>query len=147
MADPISTVSGGISVAQGIFNFLGYIKGIANSDVISAYFNRDGTRTQGSEKIEIERHTDEKSSEVWWYSVKPLTDYTFVRIPVVASGIQEMLGRISGESNPDSRYWRWVALPKPNVIIGGNYTPPNAKVDFIIVGYKAKAIIKHFSQK
>ena len=79
--------------------------------------------------------------------MKPIPDYTFVRIPVAGSGLQELLGHVAGESDPDYRYWRWVALPKPNVIVGGNYDPPNAKVDFMIVGYKPKAVIKHFSSR
>lgn len=147
MVDPISVVSGGISITQSILHFLGYIKGLATSDVISAHFSWDGTRAEGSDKIEIEKHTEEKSPETWWYTVKPLPDYMFVRIPLTASGIQELLGCVSGESNPDSCYWRWVALPKPGVIVGGNYTPPNAKVDFMVIGYKPKAVIKHFSQQ
>ena len=58
-----------------------------------------------------------------------------------------MFGQEERESNPDSRYWRWVALPMSGVIMGGNYTPPNAKVDFMVIGYKPKAVIKHFSQQ
>ena len=145
MIDPISATSGGVAITQGILHFLGYIKGIASSDVISAYFSWDGTRVEGDDKIEVEKHKDEDCHDTWWYAVKPLPDYTFVRIPVTASGIQELLGRVSGESNPDSSYWRWVALPEPGVIVGGNYTPPNAKVDFMVIGYKPKAVIKHFS--
>lgn len=145
MVDPISAISGSVAIGQNIFSFLGYIKNLATSDVISAYFRWDGTLAEGSGKIEIEKHTEEASPETWWYSVKPLSEYTFVRIPLTASGIQELLGLVSGEINHDSCYWRWVALPNPGVIVGGNYTPPNAKVDFIIIGYKPKAIIKHFS--
>ena len=131
--DPIGTLSGGLSIGQGILQFLGYIKNIARSDVISAFFDWNGERTTGSDKIEIEKHPQENSAAIWWYSVKPLSEYTFVRIPVVGSGIQELIGTVVGEENDDARFWRWVALPKPNVIVGGNYDPPNAKVDFIVV--------------
>ena len=147
MIDPISLASGGIAITQGTLHFLGYIKGVATSDVISAYFSWDAERVEGTDKIEIQKYTEEESPETWWYSVKPLPDYTFVRIPVMASGIQEVLGHVVGESNPDSRYWRWVALPQPGTIVGGNYKPPNAKVDFMVIGYKPKAVIKHFSQQ
>lgn len=143
--DPISAISGGIAIGHGIYQYLGYIRNVASSDVISAYFNSNGERTAGSDKIEIEKHSQGENATTWWYSVKKQPEYTFVRIPVISSGIQELIGTVVGENNADARIWRWVDLPAPNVIVGGNYIPPNAKVDFIVVGYKPNALIKHFS--
>ena len=60
MIDPISAASGGMSIAQGILQFLAYIRDIAGSDVISAYFSWDGQRIQGEEKLEVEKHQNEK---------------------------------------------------------------------------------------
>ena len=128
-----------------IYQSLGFIKTLANSDVISASFDSIGGRTAGSNEIEIEKHSEAETPDVWFYSVKPRPEYTFVRIPVISSGIQELIGSVVGENNADARFWRWVDLPAPNTIVGGNRMPPNVKVDFIVVGYKANALIKHFS--
>jgi len=138
-------ISGGIAVAQGVLQFLGYIRGIRDSNVISALFRWDGTRIEGSEKIEIEKHPKEGQDNIWWFSVKEVPEYTFVRIPVIESCVQELAGLVGGEKNPDTRYWRWVAQERRGVIVDGQYEPPNLKVDFLVVGYRPKALIKHFS--
>ena len=127
--EELSLVGTGFTVAQGILQFLGYIKSIASSDVISGYFNWNGEQIEGNENIVIERHPGEDPA-AWFFSVKPIQDYTFVRIPVTPSGIRELLGKPVEDSNFDSRYWRWVALPKPNVLVGGNYTPPKCEGGF-----------------
>lgn len=92
----------------------------------------------------MEKH---ENGPVWWFSVKESPGYSFVRIPLIQSGVYELLGMIEGEANPDARYWRWVAQVRQGVIIGGGTEPPNAKVDFIIVGYRPRALIKHFSSR
>ena len=145
MSDPISTISGGVSIAGGVVQFLDFIKSIAGSNVISGYFKYDGTKVEGSDKIVVELHPFEKCKEVFWLSVRALEDYAFVRIPINESCVHELIGTKGGEKLPNPRYWRWVAKPPPNVIVGGNYTPPNVKMDFIVIGYRPKAIIKHFS--
>lgn len=145
MPDPISTISGGLSIAGSIVQFLDFIKNIAGSDVISGYFKFDGTKVEGSDKIVIELHPVEECKEVFWLSVRSFEDYAFVRIPINESCVHELIGTEGGEKLPNPRYWRWVAKPRPNVIVGGNYTPPNVKMDFIVIGYRPKAIIKHFS--
>ena len=77
----------------------------------------------------------------------PLEDYAFMRIPVVDSGVHELLGLVAGEENPNADYWRWIATTRPGVIVGGQKDTPNAKVDFVVVGYRPKAIAKHFSSE
>ena len=151
--DPFTIINTSIAVYStlySVFSYLSIIKGIANSDIISTYFNWNGNIKEGNRKIEINKHFigDDKMS--WFYSVKPIEDYTFIRIPLASSGIHELLGYIQDEENsnreyPDYLYWRWIAIPHPNVIVDGKFTPPNVRVDFIIIGYKPKAIIKHFS--
>ena len=82
---------------------------------------------------------------MWWFSVKDLADYTFVRLPVIESCTHELVGCVGGDKNPDPRYWRWVAQERQGVIVGGQSSPPNVKVDFMVVGYRPKALIKHFT--
>lgn len=84
---------------------------------------------------------------VWWFSVKNVPDYVFVRIPLVESCAHELVGLVPGEKQPDALYWRWIAPVVPGRIYGGGQEPPNLKVDFMVFGYKPKALIKYFSTK
>ena len=145
MSDPISVISSSFTTTESFVKFFDSIKSIAGSNVISGYFKYDGTKVEGSDKIVIEVHSDEKCKEVFWLSVQALDDYAFVRMPINESCVHELIGIVDGKKLPNPRYWRWVAKPRPNVIVGGNYTPPNVKMDFIVIGYRPKAIIKHFS--
>ena len=142
----ISSISGGINVAKGILSVLEFVRNLADSSVISGYFRYDGTRVEGSESIEIELHPANGNPAVWWFSVKPVPDYVFVRIPIVESCAHEQVGTVVGEKQPDALYWRWIAPVLPGRIYGGE-EPPNLKVDFLVFGYKPKALIKHFTTK
>ena len=144
-SDILAAAGAGVEIAGGTLQFLTFVRNLAESNVASAYFRYDGTRVDGSDKIEIELHSQTEQPEAFWLRVKPLDDYVFVRVPINASGVQELIGTIKGDALPDPSYWRWVALPSPNVLVGGNYVAPTAKVDFIIIGYRPKAVLKHFS--
>ena len=145
MIDP-STITGGIAVAQRGWALLEYVRSVVGADVIGAYFKHDGTRIEGSKKLEIESHRSAANPAIWWYSVKPIENYAFVREPVTPSCALEIVGQVVGETLPDSRFWRWVAPVLPGRIYGGD-DPPNLKVDFMVFGYRPKALLKHFNQK
>jgi hypothetical protein len=140
------TISGTISIAKGIYQVLEFIRGVTGSAVIAAYFRYDGTKVEWSEKIEIQLHPDEKNRAIWWYSVKPVEEYVFVRVPVVESCAHELIGKIAGEALPDAKFWRWVAPILPGRVYGGA-EPENLNVDFLVFGYKPKALIKHFGPR
>jgi len=134
----------GVSLTKDTFQFLNFLKGIVGSDVISAYFRYDATKVEGSSKIEVELiKTD--ADEVFWLTVNPTEDYTFIRFPLNDSGCEERIGTVNGEILPNPNYWRWVQAARSGTIVDGRHDPANAKVDFVVVGYKPKAIIKHFS--
>ncbi len=135
----------GISITKDIFQFLNFLKGIVGSDVISAYFRYDATRVKGSSKIKVKLHTTE-TNEVFWFTVKPIEDYIFIRFPLNDSGCEERIACVNDEILPDPNYWRWVQAARTGTIVNGTHEPANAKVDFIVVGYKPKAIIKHLSR-
>ncbi len=65
-------------------------------------------------------------------------------MPVIQSALYELLGSIKGEDNPDARIWRWVANQEQGTIVDGGWIPPSVKVEFVVIGYRAKAITKHF---
>ena len=141
----IGIVSGGLSLAKGVYQALDFIRGLANSDVLSGYFRYDGIWVEGSVRIEIELHPVESNKAIWWYSVKSVEDYVFVRVLVVESCAHEIVGQAAGEPMPDARYWRWTAPVLPGRLYGGEAV--NLKVDFLVFGYKPKALIRHFSSK
>jgi len=140
----ISTITAGVGLAQATYKSFQFLKEVAGSDVISAYFWHHGERIEGSEKIEIEIHKDASNEAIWWYSVKPVDDYVFVRIPIIESCTHELVGTIAGEPNPNAMYWRWIAPVLPGRLYGGA-DPSNIKVDFLVFGYKPKALLKHFA--
>lgn len=139
----LSTVSAGVELGKGVWALLEYVRSVAGTAVISAYFKHDGTRVEGSDKIAVELHPQAGKSTVWWYSVRPLDDYTFLRACVNPAAAYEIIGQEVGEPLPDSRYWRWIAPTLPGRIYGGG-DPPNLKVDFLVFGYRPKALLKHF---
>lgn len=141
----VAIVSAGVTISQGVFQVLDFIKGVTSSDLISAYFAYNGSRLEGSDKIEVERVQSKDNSRTWWFYVKPVEGYVFVRHPVIQSCVQEIVGQKVGEDNPDAEFWRYVALERQGVIVDGVATPINVKVNFVVVGYKPKALLQHFS--
>lgn len=139
MPDPFSVFSG----ARDLWSFLSFLRGVAGAHVIAAQFKWDGTRVDGSEKIKINKHREQEFPDRFWYEVEGLDDYTFIRFPVVESCAQELVGMVKGQKNPDARYWRWVAPVPPGAIVSGEH--PNLMVDFVVVGYRPKALLKYFT--
>jgi hypothetical protein len=139
MADPLA-ISGSV---RDLWQFLTFLRGVAGADVIAGQFKWDTTRVEGSSKINIRTHREEEHPNRFWYEVEPIEDYTFLRFPVVESSAHELVGTIKGQSNPDARYWRWVAPVPPGAIAGGER--PNLMVDFVVVGYRPKALLRYFS--
>lgn len=143
MLDPISVISGGISIVKDLWQFLSFARDVAGADVISAYFKWDGTRLEGSERIIVEKHEDESDPNSWWFSVQDESEYVYVRYPVVQSCAYELVGQVPGGAHPDARYWRWVPPVPPGAIAGPNRQ--NLAVNFIVVGYRPKALVQYFS--
>jgi hypothetical protein len=143
MADVISTVSGGLAIGQSILQFLSYVRDVKDARVISALFDPEANLKHGDKKIRVLRHEHEDET-VWWYEVEDFEDYSFVRFPVVGSGIVEMIGSRQDAKNPYARFWRWVGGGLPGRIYGGG--SPNVRVDFVVVGYRPTALVQHFTQ-
>jgi len=138
----LSEIQGGVGLTKDLFGFLSWIKSIAGSDVISAYCRYDGTKVSGSELIEIEMHATD-SKDLFFLSVKEIKDYVFVRFPINDAGCYEQIGQHKDEY-PDPKYWRWVPSPRKGIVVDGDFMPRNAKVDFIVIGYRPNAIIQQY---
>jgi hypothetical protein len=134
----------GTAVAPPLWQILKRIKG---SGVISAYFDAHGKRIFGSDEIEVEDNEVADAPQgggLWWFSIKPLEDYVFTRLAVGADAAIEQYGTVTGTPNADPRYFRWIAPVLPGRIYGGD-SPPNALVEFVVIGYKPKALVREFS--
>ncbi len=134
----------GISLAKDAFGLINFVKGLVGSEVVSAYYRWDTTKVHGSEKIVVELIKSDQD-DMFWFNVKPIEDYVFIHFPLNDAGCEELIGTEVGATLPDPNYWRWVQSARSGTIVGGNNTPPNAKVDFVVVGYKPKAITKYLS--
>ncbi|MEQ8693977.1 MAG: hypothetical protein RIC85_01440 [Gammaproteobacteria bacterium] len=142
----LTSMSAGLSAAKDTWSLLTFLTDKVGISVISAYFRYDGTRVDGSEKIAIQLHPIEDEPSIWWYSVKPRKDYVFLREPVNPGSAVELVGTVQGEKQPDAHYWRWIGPTLPGRI-WGDKEPPNLRMDFLVFGYRPKALIKHFSRK
>ena len=140
----IQEVASGASLTKDFFQYLNFLKGVVGADIISSYHRYDGTKVEGSNKIDIELSTT-KSPEVFYFNVKPVNNYVFVRFPLNSAGCEEEIATVKGQVLPDPNIWRWMQSARSGVIVGGQYVPPNAKVDFVVVGYRPKALIKYLT--
>ena len=142
MVDADSAIQA-FALARSGFAALQFARGVlGDDDVIAAAFDAQGTRTAGDARITVERNPHAGRDDVWWFSVE-LEGYTFERIPVVDSVIEQH-GQVPGASNLDARYWRWVSPPQPGALVGGG-TDSNVLVEFVVIGYSPKALVEHFS--
>ncbi len=108
--------------------------------VISAFFDWKGNRIEGSENIEAEIHyfKDAPRDEAWFYSIKNYEDYVFLRIPVNPGSVVE--SPVSDGKTPDANFFRYIKSPDGFVRNVGHW--PNVKVDFMVIGYKPKDLLK-----
>jgi hypothetical protein len=65
VADVISPVSGGLAIGESILQFLGYVRGLAGANVISALFDPGANRKEGDKNITVLRHPQDQKG-VWW---------------------------------------------------------------------------------
>ena len=142
----IGLAGGSFSLGQATLQFLGVVRKIAGADVIAAYFSATGTRLHGDEVIEVQVHTSNDGADIWWFQVTDIAEYSFTRLAVGADAAIEQFGAQVGAKNVDPRYWRWIGPVLPGRIHGGG-VPSNALVEFVVLGYKPKALIAHFSSK
>ena len=120
--DP-STAAAAVGLVQHAVSAINAIRGMRGSDVISAMFDPRGERTHGSDRIDVERHDSDPPDAVWWFSVEPVEGYTFMRFPLIDSGLYEALGHVGDAPNADAAYWRWAKPPPPGRITVENRRP------------------------
>jgi hypothetical protein len=140
MAIDPGTIASGLGAARSGWAFIQYLREVQGAEIISGLFKFDGTLIEGSDWLQVEVHKSEKDDGVWWYSVEEPQGYAFLREPVVPSSCHELVGTISGEKNPNARYWRWVAPVLPGRLYGGG-EPPSVETDFLIFGYRPGALL------
>jgi hypothetical protein len=139
MVDPFSVVAGGVTIVQGVAAFHKYLHS-QGDHVISAYFDAHGEQLEGDAELRVNVHMDENDA-VWWFEVNPIENYVFIRAPVIETSVIEIPGQVKGAKNPDTNYWRWIGPSLPGVIMGGNSSPPNILVNFVVVGYRPAELL------
>lgn len=81
--DPVTTISGGVTIGQCSLQTLNDIRGVRGSGVISALFDSEGVRISGRDVVKVIRHASEGRKDLWWFQVQEVKDYAFMRFPVV----------------------------------------------------------------
>ena len=114
--DDIGLVTSGVSLVQQVLALGKFAKKISGTDVISAHFDSAGQRISGDDKIEIDRQFVGDGEAIWFFIVKEIPGYTFIRAPVLESVAVELCGVINDEKNQDARAWRCAnsLINKPN---------------------------------
>ncbi|HSW37610.1 MAG TPA: hypothetical protein VLG37_04565 [Candidatus Saccharimonadales bacterium] len=123
-----------ISDALALIEFLQ--KNKAKYDTLSALFNAEGDKIEGSQELELEILQVKGTPEVWFYKVKPLPDYVFMTMPVVSCYTD--YGTELGRQNPTSDFFRFVANPLSNFT---SKPVGNLKVNFSVIAYKPKQLL------
>ena len=119
--------------------------GYKKRQIISALFDWEAKRIEGDQRLEVEIHyaygKPKAGSDRWWYSVKPIEDYQFVRLPVNPGGVSEAVDKAEGQDlmsrgqqSTDARYFRYVhANPLQEWV--------NVRVNFMVFAYKPSDLL------
>lgn len=105
--------------------------------VISALFDCYGKKIEGNNNIKVNKH--DIADNLWFFSVSPYKNFVFIRIPTNPSCVIEKTGTKNEEKNPDSNFFRYIAVPDGH-IYGANPFP-NVKMDFMVIGYDPKTFL------
>ena len=126
-----------ISDAIALYELIRRIYADRQREILGALFDSDGNRLEGNERLSVTVHPGQEPN-VWWYSVDPLENHLFIRIPVNAGSVIESLGTPEGEGSAHADYFRYVRVPDGR-LFGGPI--PSVKVSFMIFGYKPSDLL------
>ncbi len=135
----METIADAIALLELVRRIYG---GYKNRKIIGALFDWQGKRLQGDEKLNVKVHgTAQTGSSYWWYSVEPIDDYQFIRIPVNVGGVMEAVDKAEeqdqpsfAQQTPDARYFRYVhANPLKEWV--------NVRVNFMVFAYKPSDLL------
>lgn len=138
--DPFSVASVSLPPLWSILR-----RAAGRNNIVSAFFDARGSRLLGDDRLSVTVIQDDGDASVWYFMVNDLDDYVFTRAAVSADAAHELYGIEQGSSNPDPRFFRWVAPTVPGVIYGGGTSRPNALVPFIVVGYQPKVLVRELT--
>lgn len=108
---------------------------------IGALFNWQGMRLEGEPWIQLDVISEEENPEIWWFRPKPMEDYQYVRMPVNAGSVIEVLKHVETETHPSVEYFRYVATLPPGHLYSGDPVP-NARANFMVFAYRAKDLLR-----
>lgn len=108
---------------------------------IGALFNWRGMRLDGESWIQLDVIGDENSAEVWWFRAKPMEDFQFIRLPVNAGAVIEVLRHETRERHPSVEWFRYIVPPPPGHVYSGEPVP-NVRCNFMVFAYRPKDLLK-----
>ena len=143
MTDPLSVAAAGVTVAQSSIGLLDFLWGrVKEADVIAALFDPAATRITGDGRISVQIvSAREQDSVNVWYAIEDVPEFEFV--PYATNPYLEI--RVANVvEQPHRRIWRWVYPPHLGTAHGGRPGAPTEETNFIVLGYKPSAIVRHF---
>lgn len=142
--DPISVAAGGVAIGQGTMASIEFLwSRVRTPDVIAALFDPDAQRLTGDERMQVQVLRPEGwPEEAWWYRAVGIAGFEF--IPYATSPYLEI--RVaSTQDAPRNRIWRWVWPAHPGSVYGDRTKIPTVETNFVLVGYRPEAIVRHFA--
>lgn len=104
----------------------------SNVSIKVGHFDGKGTKIRGDIDVNVQVHPV-SGTQIFFFEVTPIQDYTFLRYPVNPGGVVEDLGVLNNEKL--ATYFRYVG--NSTVSTGGQ---PNVIVPFIVYGYLTSAL-------
>jgi hypothetical protein len=151
--DPFTTAAAGVGIGTSLWAWVRDLSSmLPHRDILSAVFDGKGERTHGSDRILVTRIEQEGNDpeRVWWFTVVPVDGFHFVPVALVPDAETEY-GSLDGPR--DGSIWRWTPPYKRGLLYGKKSSDGpeqlqwNFMVPFLVMGYRADALIKAFGPR
>jgi hypothetical protein len=147
MTDPLSGVAAAAAVGRAGLGTLGFLwDKVREADVIAREFDPDARPFDGGdERITVVRMADAADDTHWWYRVVLVRAFEFV--PYATNPYYEIrFGSVPGEQRARDRLvFRWVLPPPVGYVFNSGSDPANVETNFVVVGYRPAAVVRHFT--
>jgi hypothetical protein len=147
MTDPLTGAATAATLGRGALGVVEFLwDKVREADVIAREFDPDGRPFDvGDERINVRRINQDSTH--WWYSVILVVGFEFV--PFATNPHFEIrLGTLQGDLRPRDRIaFRWVIPPALGFVFNQGEDRATVETNFVIVGYRPAAIVRHFSAR
>lgn len=112
---------------------------------VGALFNWRGERISGEPEINLDVFLGDSDDRIWWFQPREFEDYQYIRMPVNAGAVYEVLRRTRDELNPRVDVFRYIPSVPPGVFHSNAYEVPNANANFMVFAYRPEDLLRTFS--